>query len=265
MKNIVITGSSRGVGLHMAKEFLKAGCRVVVSGRSNTLTGESVNVLAEFEKKYMYIPCDVKNKKDVEALWTLSAEYLGRIDVWINNAGMNAPHKYVYETSTEYTDVLLDTNIRGLIYGSQVAAKNMVAQKTGAIWNMEGLGSNGSIQKKTILYGTSKRALRYFTMGLAKELEGSGVFAGRLSPGMMLTDFIMKSPDGEEAAIKESKAFQKVFNLLADKPETVASFLVPRMLANSKNNALIEWLTPSKIFWRFLTAPFSKRKLVDFQ
>ena len=115
----------------------------------------------------------------------------------------------------------------------------MLKQGHGAIYSMEGLGSNDMIQKKTILYGTTKRALTYFMKGLAKELAGSGVIAGRLSPGMMLTDFITKTPDGTIAAIETDASFRKIFNILADKPETVAAFFVPRMLRNTKNDRQI--------------------------
>ena len=127
---------------------------------------------------------------------------------------------------------------------------------------MEGLGSNNMIQARTILYGTTKHALTYFMRGLAKELEGTGVIAGRLSPGMMLTDFITTTPDGAAAAIESDESFRKLFNILADKPETVASFFVPRILKNTKNNVQISWLTGSKAAWRFLSATVRKRKLV---
>jgi short-subunit dehydrogenase len=98
--------------------------------------------------------------------------------------------------------------------------------------------------------------------GLAKELEGTGVIAGRLSPGMMLTDFITKTPDGSVAAIETDAQFQKIFNILADRPETVAKFFVPRMLKNTKNDRQIAWLTGGKAAWRFLTAPLRKGRLV---
>ena len=97
--------------------------------------------------------------------------------------------------------------------------------------------------------------------GLAKELAGTGVIAGRLSPGMMLTDFITTSPDGAVAAIESDESFRKLFNILADKPETVAAFFVPRILKNTKNGVQISWLTGAKAAGRFLSAGFRKRNL----
>jgi short-subunit dehydrogenase len=159
-------------------------------------------------------------------------------------------------------DSLVDTNIKGMIYGSQVAAGNMIEEGCGQIWNMEGLGSNGMIQEKTIIYGMSKQALTYFTKALAKELKNTGVLAGRLSPGMMLTDFITRTPDGDDSPVVKEKSFRFVFNALADRPETVAKFFIPRILANKKNNAKISWLTGPKTLWRFATASFKKDRLI---
>ena len=96
-----------------------------------------------------------------------------------------------------------------MIYGAQVAAREMIRQGRGSIFSMEGLGSNNMIQEKTILYGTTKHALTYFMKGLAKELEGTGVLAGRLSPGMMLTDFITRMPDGGTAELHGQRQVSK--------------------------------------------------------
>ena len=262
MKNIVITGSTRGIGFAMAKEFLNAGCCVTLSGRGQTLSPKKQTEIKGYEQRYIYISCDVQIKSDVENLWQASAKKWGTIDIWINNAGQNAPHAFSYDTDTQYVEGVINTNITGMIYGSQVAAKNMISQGHGAIYSMEGLGSNDMIQEKTIIYGTSKRALTYFMKGLARELAGTGVIAGRLSPGMMLTDFITKSPDGETAAIHVEGSFKKVFNILADRPETVAKFFIPKILQNTKNDKHIMWLTNLKATARFIMAPFRKRKLI---
>ena len=110
---------------------------------------------------------------------------------------------------------------------------------------------------------TAPDSLTYFTKGLAKELEGTNVFAGRLSPGMMLTDFTTKTPEGERSPVIDNQGFRKIFNILADRPETVSVFLVGRMLKNNRNNASIAWLTNSKAMMRFAVSSFKKRKLID--
>ncbi len=262
MKNVVITGSTRGIGFSMAKEFLKTGCNVTLSGRAEELPEAVQNELSPFKKKYIYISCNVQKKTSLQNLWDASLKHWGCIDIWINNAGQNTPHLFSWETGESYTENVVNTNIIGMIYGSQIAATGMIKQGYGAIYSMEGLGSNNMIQPKTILYGTTKCALTYFMKGLARELEGTGVIAGRLSPGMMLTDFITKTPDGNQSEVISDEKFRKIFNILADKPETVAKFFVPKILRNTKNGVQIAWLTNRKAAWRFMTASFRKDRLI---
>lgn len=262
MTSVVITGSTRGIGLCMALEFLKHGCNVTVSGRASELSCDAAGRLGPYAGRFIYVPCDVQKMEDMKNLWNVSAEAWRNIDVWINNAGRNVPQAAVYDTAEAYVRGAIDTNITGMILGSQVAAKGMLAQKHGAIYSMEGLGSNNMIQPKTILYGTTKCALTYFMKGLALELEGTGVTAGRLSPGMMLTDFITKAADGGVSSIETDERFRRIFNILADRPETVASFFIPRILANKKNGVRIAWMTNAKAAGRFMSAPFTHRKLV---
>ena len=262
MKNVVITGSTRGIGFCMATEFLRAGCNVTLSGRGQTLAEEAHTALSPFEGKYIYVQCNVQEKASLQNLWDASLKQWCGIDIWINNAGQNTPHMFSWETGEAYTENIIKTNINGMIYGSQIAAAGMIKRGHGAIYSMEGLGSNNMIQPKTILYGTTKHALTYFMKGLAKELAGTTVIAGRLSPGMMLTDFITKTPDGDQSEVIADEKFKKIFNILADKPETVAKFFIPRILSNTKNDAQIAWLTNRKAAWRFMTAGSRKDRLI---
>jgi len=262
MKNVVITGSTRGIGLSMAMEFLRAGCNVTLSGRGEDLAEATIASLSTFSGKYYYEPCNVQNKASLQNLWDVSFKKWGGIDIWINNAGQNAPHMLSWETLENYTENVIKTNITGMIFGSQIGVAEMLKQGYGAIYSMEGLGSNNMIRPKTILYGTTKHALTYFMKGLSKELEGTGIIAGRLSPGMMLTDFITKTPDGEPSAVTSDERFKKLFNILADTPETVAKFFIPKILSNTKNGAQIAWLTNGKAAWRFMTAGLRKNRLI---
>ena len=246
MKNIVITGSTRGLGFSMATEFLRAGCNVTLSGRGKALAEATQRELSPFEGKYIYASCNVQERVNLQKLWDASLAQWGKIDIWINNAGENSPHLFSWEMSETDTENIIKTNLIGMIYGSQIAATGMLKQGQGAIYSMEGLGSNNMIQRKTILYGTTKHALTYFMKGLAKELDGTNVIAGRLSPGMVLTDFITKTPNGEPSPVIADEKFRKTFNILADKPATVAKFLIPRILSNTRNDAQIAWLTKRK-------------------
>ena len=137
----------------------------------------------------------------------------------------------------------------------------MIEKHKGAIYNIEGYGSNDAHMLGLNLYGTSKRAVTYLTEALAQECEGTGVIVGKLAPGIMITDFTTHSLVNDN--IKLSDKTKNVYNILGDTPETVAHFFVTRILTNNKNGSKINWLTNGKAFIRFLTAPFNKRNFFD--
>ncbi len=91
MKTVVITGSSRGIGLGLAKEFLKRDCSVVISARSkDRLDQEVINLGNEFgADRVMGKTCDMNNYDQVESLWNAAKEKFGKVDIWINNAGIS--------------------------------------------------------------------------------------------------------------------------------------------------------------------------------
>ena len=97
-------------------------------------------------------------------------------------------------------------------------------------------------------YGATKCGLRYLTEALAKECEGSSVKVSAISPGMVATDFLWKQR--EHLGAEEWAKRERIFNLLADKPQTVAPWLVKQMLANDRNGARLAWLTTPKLLLR---------------
>jgi hypothetical protein len=84
---------------------------------------------------------------------------------------------------------------------------------------------------------------------------------GAIRPGMVLTDLILKRYQGKDPSEWESA--RRIFNILADRVETVTPYLAERVLQNSRNGALISWLTPTKAMWRFLTAGLRKKDLFE--
>jgi len=259
MKNIVITGSSRGIGFGMAVEFLKRGHRVTISGRDKKTLETAANILSkQFSKERVTaVPCDVSSISDIEKLWT-EASRSGNIDIWINNAGIGQGTLPTIEIDVTQIDKIVDTNIKGVIFGSKIALKNMLIQGSGAIYNMEGFGSDGRKMKSMSLYGTSKYALRYFTRSLALEASGSPVIVGAISPGMVVTDLLIDPISSDKPINRQAS---KIFHILADRVETVTPWLVDKMLANKKNNALFNWLNSGKVMLRFLKNLFRKRKV----
>ena len=154
----------------------------------------------------------------------------------------------------------MDVDLKGTVMCSKYVMQEMMDNRGGAIYNVEGYGSNDAKMLGLSIYGTSKRAVTYFTEALAKEAEvrGTGVIVGKLSPGIMITDFITNALANKEK-ITLSEKTKKVYNILGDYPDVVANFLVEGMIKNQKNNAKIDWLPNRKAAWRFATAAFNKR------
>ena len=259
MAHVVITGSSRGLGLALANQFLEAGDSVTISSRHHKHLDAAMERLAPFGDRVHATLCDVKEWGEIYRLWSEALSRHGKVDIWINNAGINQPYDKLWEISPESVDIIVKTNLLAAIYASQLVMQEMLKQGFGAIYNVDGFGSTGMHRTGLNLYGTTKRALTYFTDGLAKEAADSPVRIGVLSPGMMVTDFI-KNEQGEIIAREET---MKIFNILGDKPETVAKFLVGRIKQNPPNGAHIEWLTNTKAAIRFAKSRIVKRNLFD--
>lgn len=257
MKTVVITGSARGFGLALAKEFKANNFNVVLSDINAERLAEAEKELRKSKGagQILSVVCDVVDMGSVKSLWKQAVRKFVSIDIWINNAGVNQPDKAIYEMTEEEVDVVLNVDLHGAIYGSQVAFKKMKEQGFGQIYNIEGYGSNDAMMKGLNIYGTSKRAVTHFTKALAKESEelGANVLVGRLSPGIMITDFLTSS-NGEDGTVSLSDKTKKVYNILGDYPEPIAEFMVRKIASNKKNNVRFNWLTGRKAFWRFLTA-----------
>ena len=267
MKTVVITGSTRGLGFEMAKLFHKNGWNLVINGVNPQRLEKAAEELRALpgDGAVEGFAGSVASEEELQGLLDFAVEKFGVLDIWINNAGVNQPMKAIWELSQEEIDAILNIDLRGAILGSRLAARQMEKQPEGGfIYNLEGYGSNDAMMLGLNLYGTSKRAVTHFTVALAKELEerGSRVKAGRLSPGIMITDFTVKALGGKESIALPEKT-KKVYNILGDKPDVVAAHLVKEMLTNSKNNAHIQWLTTGKAAWRFMTAGFNKRNFFD--
>ncbi len=265
MKTAVITGSTRGLGYEMAKCFRRYGWNVLINGSDEKRLAAAVKALKSIKGKGSVagLRASVVSPAELSALAVYAKKQFGRVDIWINNAGVNQPMDALWELSDEDINSLLDIDLRGTVFGSRIAVRLMEKQPGGGfVYNIEGFGSDDTMIPGLNMYGTCKRAVTHFTVALAKELEErhSRVRAGRLAPGIMATDFLTNALGGQKKIDLPEKT-KKVYNILADRPDAVAVFLVKRMLANKKNNVRINWLTGRKAAFRFMTAGLRKRDL----
>ena len=258
MKTVLITGSTRGIGYGLADSFLTLNCAVTISGRTQESVGKAVATLSAKHgaDRILGHPCDVTQFEQVQALWDAASSHYGKVDIWINNAGMSQPVRNFWELDAELIEKAVETNLTGVMNGAKVALTGMLAQGHGAVYNMEGMGSDGRKQAGMSLYGCTKYGLAYLTDSLALEAKGTPVLVGAISPGMVVTDLLTRNRDEQPERWEQNK---RIFNILADRVETVTPWLAERILANEKHGARIAWLSRGTIMFRFLSAPFNKR------
>ncbi|KAI3448727.1 hypothetical protein Pfo_005392 [Paulownia fortunei] len=249
--NVLITGSSKGIGYALAKEFLKAGDNVIICSRSEERVKSALESLqVESGKQHVWgTKCDVREGDDVKNLVGFAQEQLTYIDIWINNAGSNAySYKPLMEASDEDLIEVVSTNTLGLMICCREAINMMQTQPRGGhIFNIDGAGSDGRPTPRFAAYGATKRSVVHLTKSLQAELrmqDVKNVIVHNLSPGMVTTDLLMSG-----ANTKQAKFF---INVLAEPAEVVAQYLVPNIRSIPTNGSgkptYIRFLTGLKAY-----------------
>lgn len=260
MANVVITGSSKGIGRGLAEQFLRRGHNVVISGRNRGDVDKAVASLnAMGPGKALGQGCDVTRKSEVQALWNRAQEALGRVDIWINNAGRATARHEVHELPEELVHQLIDGNYKGTVFCSQVAIAGFRAQGGGALYNMLGGSFEGKrLTPKMGVYSGTKAAVWMLTKYLVEENRGHDIIVGAISPGMLISDNWFE--EQSELTPEEWKKIRPVLNILCDHVETSTPWLVEQVLANKTSGKRIAWLTSGKLARRFFDAYVLRRK-----
>lgn len=245
-KTIVITGSTRGIGLGLAKEFLAKGHQLVINGRTKEKVDEVVAGLQKTNPDVSGVAGSVSKEETLENLIEHTVNKFGKIDIWINNAGLPQPYNLFVDIDKKDIKTLIDVNIFGSLLGTKLVSIFMIKQGFGKIFNMEGFGSDNRMRPRLTLYGTSKKAINYFSKAFSKELKDAPIQMGVINPGMVRTEFLDISLEG--ASEKEKRQFEKVYKILAEDVEVVTKYLVNKILKSTKNYNRITFLTPIRLF-----------------
>lgn len=227
---VVITGGSAGLGFAMAREFLRAGDRVVICGRRESNLRSALQALGSDVPvgEVSGMACDVSVPQQAAAFAAFSASKLGIIDRWINNAGTaGLMRRPLWELDLTDIDETCRTNLAGSMMLSAEALRVMLRQPAGEVgpryhlFNM-GFTSAGLRSSPTsVPHRASKRAVAIMSELLRRELQAAGnrsVGVHELSPGLVLTDLLL---------CDATPAQKRFFNAMAETPETVAAALVP--------------------------------------
>lgn len=183
---VLVTGATSGFGKAMVEMFAKDGCKVVATGRR---TDRLEALKEELEEYDIYtLSFDITDKDAVfKAVESLPKEYK-EIDILINNAGLALGLEKSPEANLEDWEVMINTNIKGLLYMTKAVLPMMVKRQNGYIFNIGSTAGNWPYEGGNV-YGSTKSFVQQFSYNLRTDLKGTNIRVSNIEPGLAKTEF----------------------------------------------------------------------------
>ncbi len=188
-KIVFITGASSGIGEACAIECAAMGAKLILSARRiDRLEGLAKKLQDDYATEVLVLALDVRKRHLVQESIDTLPEGWQAIDILINNAGLALGLDSLEAMNETHCEDLIDTNIKGVLYLTQMVLPSMRKRKAGHIVNIGSISSHETYAGG-ILYCATKHAVRAMTLGLRKDLLGEGIRVSLVSPGMVETEF----------------------------------------------------------------------------
>jgi 3-oxoacyl-[acyl-carrier protein] reductase len=233
-KVIIVTGSSKGIGATIASTLAKHGASLVINYSANTSDAEKVvNEITSNNGLAIAVKADVSNSENVKHLFDIVIEKLGKVDVLINNAGINI-YKSIKDTTDEDFNRIFNINVKGVFNTMREASTRL--SDNGRVINI----SSSATRLMLPTYGTysaTKAAVEQMTKVFAKEMGSRGITVNSVSPGPVNTDLFT---EGKTEEVINRLASMSAFNRIGEPIDIakIISFLV------SDNS---QWITAQNI------------------
>ena len=186
-KVVVVTGGSRGIGLELARRLLGEGAKVAVCARKQEGLDQAVAELGGGDN-LLAVPAHIAREEDVELLFGQTKARFGRVDVLINNVGMNLMTPSLVDTEAATWQKIIESNLTGTYYCSRAAAKLMKEQGSGKIVSISSTAGCRPAPGMGI-YGIAKAGIEMLTKVLAAELAADNIQVNAVAPCLVKTGF----------------------------------------------------------------------------
>ena len=190
----VVTGAGRGIGRAICIELARRGFHVVVNyGQQKEAAEEVVQKCRQFGVQAVAVKADMSQKADCDFLMKEAVKLTGKVQVWVNNAGITRDNLLLRMSEEEFQKVI-DLNLTGAFYGMKAAVSVMIRQRYGRIVTISSIaGVRGNAGQ--VNYSASKAGVIGMTKSLAKEVASRNITVNAIAPGMIATEMVDAIPD----------------------------------------------------------------------
>ena len=192
-KVAVIAGGTKGIGLGIALEFAREGAKVVIGGRDEETGKKGVEAIRSAGGEGVFVKCDVAMQDDLDNIVQQAVDLFGRLDIYVANAGVNDPDKtHFLEITPDQYDWIMDINLKGMFFGGQKAAQQMIRQGGGGtIINMSSVMAHLALDAQ-VIYTTSKGGIAQLTKVQAVALAPYDIKVNAMAPGPVETELMRR-------------------------------------------------------------------------
>ena len=203
-KTILITGATAGFGKAIAYKFAEHGWNIIITGRrKDRLKKIEEDIIAQFGVKVLSLCFDVRKRSDVEQSINDIPHDWKKIDVLVNNAGLASGLSLIQDGNIDDWEIMIDTNIKGLLYVSRAVMPLLIENKTGHIINLGSIAGKEAYMKGNI-YCATKFAVDALSKSMRIDLLQHGIKITQVSPGAAETEFSMVRFHGDTERAKKS-------------------------------------------------------------